>query len=139
MSNIEEVWGTLLDDTLVGDGFDNFFSSGSGVDTLTGGGGADKFETKAGDVGVDIITDFTAIEDELHLANLLDAAFTLGTSSNYVQATFAGGDTTFSVDADGALNGANYIDVATLTGVAQFSVLTYVYDDADNTTTVTVM
>ena len=58
--SIENLWGTRLDDTLIGDGNANVLTGFEGSDTLTGNGGSDTFRfnstISAGDV--DNITDF---------------------------------------------------------------------------------
>ncbi len=41
LSNVESVWGTSFNDTLVGNGADNTFSGSAGVDVIRGAGGWD--------------------------------------------------------------------------------------------------
>ena len=67
VANIQNLYGTALNDVLVGDKGDNVIWGGGGDDTMTGGGGQDVFlfDTKAFDIngnpvsnGHDVITDF---------------------------------------------------------------------------------
>nr|WP_306275370.1 retention module-containing protein [Pseudomonas oleovorans] len=55
---------------LVGGAGDDILIGGAGNDTLTGGGGKDTFVWKQGDIGHDIITDFTRGEDKIDLSDL---------------------------------------------------------------------
>ncbi|MCB2076453.1 MAG: DUF642 domain-containing protein, partial [Novosphingobium sp.] len=150
--------GTDLSDILTGNGGNDFFGGLGGDDTITGGAGkdgilggkgadimtgngdADLFVWHDGDLDngdVDTITDFNPSEDTLDLAGLLDTAFTPGDTANYVQAVTDGFDTIVSVDSDGLANGVNFVDVVVLTGVTTGNI-TFVYDDASTTTTVTI-
>jgi Ca2+-binding RTX toxin-like protein len=43
VSNVENLIGSALDDTLVGDGNNNWLTGGTGIDTLAGGGGNDTY------------------------------------------------------------------------------------------------
>lgn len=105
---------------------------------MSGGAGNDVFVFAAGENdAADTITDFSLLDDALDLAGLLDAAFTPGAASDYVQASTSGSDTVVSVDSDGAANGANFVDVALLSGISAGNV-TFVYDDASSTSTVTI-
>ncbi|MCC0019366.1 MAG: type I secretion C-terminal target domain-containing protein, partial [Rhodobiaceae bacterium] len=143
----EGVNGTDLEDILIGDDAANMLNGfggsdnirgGKGADTLTGDSGVDTFAYKDGDVdAVDTITDFDLANDQFDLAGLLDAAFTPGDTADYVKAVTDSTDTTVSVDFDGAANGVNFVDVAVLTGITAGNI-TFVYDDASNTTTVTI-
>ena len=138
LANIENVTGTAFGDQITGDANSNIIEGGDSADTLTGGSGADLFVSRSGDTGVDTVTDFNPVEDVFDLAELLDGAFTPATSSDYVRATSAGTAATLSVDFDGVGTGSGFVDVATLQGVGPGSVLTYIYDEFDNTTTVPV-
>ena len=93
---------------------------------------------EAGDVdAVDVINDFNIAQDQLDLAGLLDAAFLPANTTDYVQAVQAGGDTTVRVDYDGTGTAFGFVDVALLATVSAGSI-TFVYDDASNTSTVTI-
>ncbi|MEH6633565.1 MAG: type I secretion C-terminal target domain-containing protein, partial [Halopseudomonas aestusnigri] len=64
--------GTVADETLSGTLLDNLIEGGGGEDTLSGGLGADIFRFGAGELGNDVITDFSLAEgDILHLGDLL--------------------------------------------------------------------
>lgn len=94
LSNIEGVIGTAYDDTLTGNGKNNFLrgedgadiiSGGAGNDTLVGGGDADVFVFDTAlneDNNVDNIQDFSESEDLIHLDisifTALSGAGTLG-------------------------------------------------------------
>ncbi|MEZ5877482.1 MAG: hypothetical protein R3D43_06790, partial [Tepidamorphaceae bacterium] len=58
--------------------------------------------------------------------------------TDYVKAVESGGNTTLSVDFDGAGTTYNFVDVAVLNGVTVGDTITFVYDDASSTTTITV-
>ena len=69
---IEKIIGSVHDDTLTGDAYNNIFDGGAGDDTLTGGGGADKFVlTKTGG-GSDTVTDFADGTDKIQIASAGD-------------------------------------------------------------------
>jgi len=103
--------------TLVGGDGNDILIGGSGNDTLTGGPGADRFVFSKLSDGIDTITDFGS-QDTLDLTGLLIGAFNPGNAGNFVQrSTDAQGNTTVSVDLDGA--GTQYapVDIAILQGV----------------------
>jgi chitinase len=63
--SIENVVGTVDNDTIVGNSDANVLRGGAGADKVTGGGGADKFVFLEGDIsssGNDKITDFEAFD-----------------------------------------------------------------------------
>ncbi len=95
------------------------WSAGSGNDTLVGGGGADTYRfAESGAADRDTILDYRASQgDELDLSALLDANFGSGSNvSEFVRVLDSGKDATVQVDTDGAAGGANWQDVAVLTG-----------------------
>ncbi|UFQ96574.1 retention module-containing protein [Pseudomonas wenzhouensis] len=55
---------------LVGGNGDDILIGGAGDDTLTGGSGKDTFVWKQGDIGHDIITDFSVGQDKIDLSDL---------------------------------------------------------------------
>lgn len=59
-SNIENVTGSAVADSIIGNGAGNILSGGLGADTLTGGLGADHFRYNARTEGRDAVTDFSA-------------------------------------------------------------------------------
>jgi ELWxxDGT repeat protein len=116
----ETLFGSGGADSLTGHAGNDFLLGGSGNDTLTGGAGSDAFIFKAGETGTDTIADFHAGAggDVLDLHAVLSGPYDPShPASDYVHLTANGGNTTVSVDADGAANGANFVAVATLTGV----------------------
>ncbi|MEM8703247.1 MAG: iron-regulated protein frpC, partial [Pseudomonadota bacterium] len=72
--NFENVIGTDFNDVISGDDQDNVIQSGSGLDILTGGAGADTFVFTEDDTGVKVITDFEIGVDSLLFVT--DAGFT---------------------------------------------------------------
>lgn len=136
--DIENIRGSVFSDTIIGNSGNNRLRGGLSADVMSGGAGNDVFVFAAGENdAADTITDFSLLDDALDLAGLLDAAFTPGAASDYVQASTSGSDTVVSVDSDGAANGANFVDVALLSGISAGNV-TFVYDDASSTSTVTI-
>lgn len=93
--------GGHADDTLQGGASGDILNGGEGRDTLTGGGGVDLF--MIGDLGVDIITDFTVSEDVLDLADLF--AGQSGQLNSYLSVNFDGLNTTVGIDVDGSASG----------------------------------
>lgn len=111
--------GGLGNDTLLGGLDDDILIGGGGADRLTGGAGSDSFvfNLPAGQGGVDTITDFVSGvgNDVLDIADMLTGYS--GIVTDYVQLTFVGGNTIVKVDANGLTGGANFQQIATLTGV----------------------
>ncbi len=111
--------GGAFDDTLSGlGGNDTLFGHG-GHDTLTGGTGADTFMfSDLGPANVDTITDYNFAEgDEIDLSGLINTTFSAGSNvTDFVRLTASGSDEKVQVDTDGAANGANWSDVAILSG-----------------------
>jgi Ca2+-binding RTX toxin-like protein len=112
----ETIIGTDDDDFLTGTDGDDIIIGGLGNDTLTGGAGADTFVfSEAGPDNVDTITDFVADEDAIDLGALLDAALIDENNiGDYVRIQDNGSDGMLQVDTTGT--GANWVDVANLTG-----------------------
>ncbi|MBU1788964.1 MAG: type I secretion C-terminal target domain-containing protein, partial [Alphaproteobacteria bacterium] len=152
-SGIENIMGSNFADTLTGDALANILYGldgadtlsglggadtligGAGQDTLTGGDGADTFVLTHLDIN-DVITDYSGVGghgDKIDLTALFDA--TPGTIGDYVN--YNAGTGMLSVDVDGAANGANFVDVAALTGSPVASTITLLYDDGTTTHTIT--
>ncbi len=128
-TDIENAIGGAGDDTLRGNDLANRLDGGVGLDTLTGGGGADVFVLSHTDAA-DIITDFDLSADRLDISALLDANFTPGELSNYIDAeTNPAGDISVSVDQDGAGTAHGYEEVAILQGASSGGVIDFVFQD----------
>jgi Ca2+-binding RTX toxin-like protein len=122
--------GNALDNRITGNSAANRLTGGLGNDTLEGGAGADMFvfDSKLGPVNVDILLDFVATEDVIHLDSrifrglsgkgvLSAAAFRQGTVAVGVNDRIIYDAVTGALmyDADGA-GGAPAVQFATLTG-----------------------
>ena len=73
LMNVENIIGTALDDTLVGNAGVNIIEGGAGNDLLTGGGNADIFVYRAPTESGDTITDFLTTSFKSLLAALVAA------------------------------------------------------------------
>jgi Ca2+-binding RTX toxin-like protein len=69
-SNIEQfnVSGTQYADLLLGGGAGDTLTGGAANDTLTGGTGADNFRFNSSNEGVDLITDFSVVDDTIQVS-----------------------------------------------------------------------
>ncbi|MGL6231974.1 beta strand repeat-containing protein [Aeromonas rivipollensis] len=130
LSNMENLVGSMFNDSLTGDGNANILSGlagndilvggggddlligGTGSDTLTGGAGKDTFKWQAGDAGgTDTIKDFTtgANGDVLDLSELLSGEHA-NTASLDQYLNFASGPgankSTLTIDLDGSGSGS---------------------------------
>lgn len=106
-------------DTLYGEAGNDILFGGTGSDTLTGGAGNDRFMFDPSTASIDTITDFNPAEDTLDFSKLLTSYDPLTSAiADFVQITDGGADSIVKVDIDGAANGINWVQVATLTGVA---------------------
>ncbi|WP_436124700.1 Ig-like domain-containing protein, partial [Aminobacter sp. LjRoot7] len=119
-------------DSLFGGGDNDILIGGSGQDLLSGGTGADTFKLENLDMA-DIITDYSGAEgDKIDLTALFDSApATVGDYVNYDAGTGK-----LSVDVDGTANGANFVDVATLSNTPTAITVTLLYDDGNTTHTI---
>ena len=110
--------GGAGNDTLKGVNSNDVLVGGGGNDILEGGSGDDRFVFLSASDGKDTITDFSAANDKLDLHDAL-AGYVAGSSAigDFVHLTESGGNTTVSVDADGADSGAGFTDLAVLQGV----------------------
>jgi VCBS repeat-containing protein len=125
----DRLLGLEGDDTLEGGDGADVLAGGPGFDTLTGGAQADTFVMSDFD-GIDTITDFMAGEDKLDISALLQAYFASADKADFASLRQDGGDTIVSVDADGAGEAADFVDVAVLTGVGVGAAIDIVFDSA---------
>jgi len=93
-------------DTLLGGGGNDELIGGGGNDTLTGGRGNDVFVFDSLTSGVDTITDFRPVDDQIDLRGILSASqFAAASSfaklSQFVRLQQVGSSTVVSIDADG--------------------------------------
>ena len=115
LSGIDSLSGGSGTDLLLGGDGNDALNGGTGNDILSGGRGADNF--RLDDVlGTDVVIDYSYVEgDAIVLTDLLDANFGVGsTVSDFVKLTQTGSNITVQIDADGAIGGANFVDVAIL-------------------------
>lgn len=138
INGVRWVTGTAAVDTLGGSALDEMFVGYGGPvanagtasatgDSLTGGGGADTFVYRAGNVGKDVITDFAlgtfgtdANADRLQLSDVLQG-YVAGTSdlNDFVRLVDNGTSVSVQVDFNGKADGSvfqHYLEVQ-LTGV----------------------
>lgn len=106
-----------------GNGNDTFYQ-GTGSATMAGGKGTDMYIFASLTAGATTITDFAlASNDKIDVSKLL-LGYNSGSGSitNYVRATAQGSDMILSIDADGAVNGTNFVNLVTLRNVTSFDV-----------------
>ncbi|HRD75579.1 MAG TPA: type I secretion C-terminal target domain-containing protein [Hyphomicrobiaceae bacterium] len=113
-------------DTLSGLGGIDRLQGGTGADNLSGGSGRDLFIWSTGDTvgGADTISDFTnGVDGDAIDVSALLVGFNAQTAvlSEYLRLK-PGDATTIQVDADGDIGGANFVDLATLTGATGLDV-----------------
>ncbi|MGN5081365.1 DUF5801 repeats-in-toxin domain-containing protein [Aeromonas sp. 31P] len=134
LSNMENLVGSMFNDSLTGDGNANVLSGlagsdilsggggddlllgGADGDTLTGGGGKDTFKWGAGDIGgMDVIKDFTTGTggDVLDISELLTGEHTnSGSLDAYLNFSSDGPGTnksTLTIDLDGTNGGTTHV------------------------------
>lgn len=110
-------------DALYGGNGEDTLVAGAGNATMSGGSAADTFVfTKMG--GVHTITDFKISQNEKIDITKLMAVFNPQAhfALDFIRATRQGGDTMLSLDADGALNGAAFVDFVLLKNVSSFNI-----------------
>ncbi len=120
ISNFENIFASAFNDTLTGNSLDNVINGRGGADTMTGGAGADTFVFDTSTLGsVDTITDFnTGQGDKLDISNIIFEYDPLTSIiSDYISFTTLGGNTSVSVDRDGAGSSYSAQAIATLSGV----------------------
>jgi Ca2+-binding RTX toxin-like protein len=126
LSSIENVIGSNQNDQIIGNALANVLTGGLGLDSLSGGDGADKFRFVTTGEGNDSITDFTTAVDKIQVVSanfgdlpvgILDASrlVAAGTPLTTGDAVFLYDGSALSFDVDG--NGAGgAVNIATLTG-----------------------
>lgn len=127
------------DDILLGGYGNDTLEGGEDNDTLIGGAGQDTFVfSDTGSDDIDTIADYVIGEDTIDLSDLLnDDNVNTGNVGSYVRVQDIGTDALLQVDLDGASNGANWVDVATLTGHGtQGTVIDLKIDDEHHTVTI---
>ena len=110
--------GSAFNDAITAGSGADTIAAGAGNDTLTGGGGADTFRfAELGATNSDTITDYNFAQgDRIDVSALLDANFVSGSSNDgdFVRLQEFASSVIVQVDTDGALNGANWQDVASI-------------------------
>ncbi|MCB1783825.1 MAG: calcium-binding protein [Alphaproteobacteria bacterium] len=122
------VAGSVLNDTLYGNGGNDYIYGLDGNDTLFGGSGVDKlyggtgsdtfsFEASSAFTSVDTVQDFKLSEnDKLDISELLSGYDPLtNVITDFVRITDSGTSSILSVDADGGAN--NFVQIATLLSI----------------------
>ncbi|MHB9479022.1 tandem-95 repeat protein [Mesorhizobium sp. W016] len=140
-SGNDTLYGGSGADILFGGDGNDLLIGGSGQDTLTGGIGVDTFKLEHLDIK-DLIADYSGVGghgDIIDLTSLFDTAAGGANVGDFVN--YNAGTNTLSVDADGLANGANFVDVATLTNAPVANTITLLYDDGvtQHTTTANVV
>ncbi|MER8986039.1 Ig-like domain-containing protein, partial [Mesorhizobium sp. M0843] len=140
-SGNDTLYGGSGADILFGGDGNDLLVGGSGQDTLTGGIGVDTFKLEHLDIK-DLIADYSGVGghgDIIDLTSLFDTAAGGANVGDFVN--YNAGTNTLSVDADGLANGANFVDVATLTNAPVANTITLLYDDGvtQHTTTANVV
>jgi serralysin len=144
LTNIQNMRGSAFADRLIGDAQTNLIEGGTGADTLTGGGGADRFSYRAANEGNDTITDFSSDDQfriaaagfgggltagvNLSVATAATGMLVNGNAATSAVPTFFYNNGVLQFDADGTGGGAAVI-IATLTNgpatldVTQFQIV----------------
>ncbi len=107
-------------DTLFGDNGSDLLVAGAGTATMTGGGGADVFQFTTVSGNLNTITDFhTGNGDKIDISNII--SYQPGDNiTDFLHATKTATGTILSVDADGAANGAHFVNLVLLQGTSSF-------------------
>ncbi len=109
--------GGAGNDTLDGGLGSDFLEGGIGTDRLTGGGDSDIFYFGATGQGIDTITDFQVGigGDAIDIHNLISGVYS-GVIEDYIQFTTQGANTIIKVDANGAVGGHVWTQIAIVNG-----------------------
>ena len=106
-------------DSLAGGAGTDRLVGGTGIDILTGGAGGDVFAWQAGEAGtgVDQVNDFNLADgDVLDVSALLVGFDGSSVLSDFLQISESSGNTTVSVDVNGAVGGSSFTDLTVLQG-----------------------
>lgn len=136
--------GGVGEDTLAAGGGSDIIQGGKGSDSLSGGEGADTFIWKSGDAdgSTDTITDFVlgAGGDTINLADVLQNVDT-GSITDFLSVSYdaVSGDSTISVDANGAVGGSSddlsivikSLDLTAIGGGTQSGILNQLVTDGN--------
>lgn len=114
-----KLWSNGGSDVLKGGDGDDALYGGAGADLLYGGAGGDTFvfTLDAYDGTIDVIADYSIVEDDkMDISGLLQDYDPVNDAiTDFVQITTSGSDSVLSVDIDGG--GDNFVRIATLTGI----------------------
>jgi len=116
----DHLYGGQGNDVLHGGEGNDVLDGGRGADTLFGNAGADTFRFSSAVRGeIDRIVDFSRAEgDRIDLTGLFAADVPDADLGSYVRVVQTREHVSLSVDLDGAANGANWVQIATLTNTA---------------------
>lgn len=124
----DSLFGGIGEDEIHGGNGNDLLIGGPDSDTLMGDRGADTFRLDSF-VGIDDILDFGDGGDVLDVGDLILPGSS-GSIGDFVSLVVDGADTTVAVDADGATNGANFVDVAILSGTTDATLDNIIVGDA---------
>jgi len=112
-SEADRLEGGAGNDLLLGGTGSDTLVGGADADTLTGGADADVFVFAAAGDGIDTITDFNKLLDDIDLRGVFGAGVVnAGNLATYIQASAAPGGSQLLVDANGAAGGALFTTLA---------------------------
>ena len=118
------------DDSLWGNDGNDILYGGLGSDTMKGGDGADIFMLDGQSTDVDIVKDFRS-NDTLSISNILSFDNMHDSITDFIKLSESNGDTIISVDVDGAANGENFVQIATLNNVTDIGSAQDLYASGD--------
>lgn len=117
----DRMYGGEGDDVLFGRNWSDTLDGGAGTDFLQGGKEPDTFVFSVADGSVDFVKDFNGLQDRIDVSALFDATGAVVTAANLADhvriVAGLGNDSYLTVDADGALNGADFMVLARLNNV----------------------
>jgi len=118
-ADADELLGFDGNDTLFGGGGNDTLTGGVGIDTLTGGADLDVFDFNFTTFGIDTITDFNPVQDNIDLTGIFGiGVVNAGNISQYiVTSNVGGGNAGLLVDANGLVGGAVFVQIAIVNGI----------------------